>query len=127
MDAPALLCTFVLFLNYCCLIWGNTAQNHLNRINILQRRALKTILKGDLRTSSEVIHSKTKVFKAKEYFEINSLIFTYKHLNSLLPSAFDGLFTLRVSQSQGHSPSLWSSLPEHILQFCHSINFQNPS
>lgn len=86
---------FLPYLSYGIIIWGSEARTHSHRISILQKRALKLTLRVDPRTSSNLVYAETKAFKIRDLYEIQNLIFMYKHQHGLLPQNFHDLFILR--------------------------------
>lgn len=81
------------FLNYCAIVWANTSKIYLNRLVILQKQALKTILKVPRITCSNVVFSKTNTLRLHDITETQMLIIMYKHSTGLLPLPLQEIFT----------------------------------
>lgn len=69
----------------CCLInWGNAAKCHLSKIAVVQKWALKIILKPVGCTNFTPVFASTHTLPIQDLFHVQCLIFTCKYINSLL-------------------------------------------
>lgn len=74
---------------HCCLVWGCTPPSTLNKILILQHRALKRVWDSELEPFLQALLLQVHQICAKHL-----LIFMYKYKNGMLPEPFPNLFTL---------------------------------
>lgn len=70
-------------LNYCSHIWGNTYLSNLNRIVILQNRAIKTITKSKFFINNFLISNKSLNFA--DIVKLNTIKFCFRARQKLLP------------------------------------------
>ena len=105
-DWQAILCLrlynahFLPCLNYCNIIWGNACKTHLTRIHVLQKRALKIMLRVQPRTSSDLVYSESKALTVSEIFNVQCLIFMYKYVKNMLPEIYQDFFVYKSIISQ---------------------------
>ena len=89
-----LYCSLILpYLNYGLLLWENANKTYLNKVNKLQKRALRTISNSSYLSPSKPLFER---YNALNIFDMNDKeagIFMYKYNNNMLPHSFDGLFT----------------------------------
>ena len=65
-------------LHYCVATWGGAAQSSLNRLKILQKRALRTIDKSCYLSHSNSLFIKFRVLKFEDIYMFYCIIFMYK-------------------------------------------------
>jgi hypothetical protein len=128
------------YLNYCNIIWSSTYISHLNRIFLLQKRAVRILTNSDFLAHTAPLFQRLKIL---DIYKINSFFtgkFMYFYYKQLLPPTFLHLFiksnevhsynTRNAKMYRTHScktttkqhtilfngPKLWNSLPENIKQ-----------
>ena len=80
--------TFESNLHYCSLVWAQN-YNAINRLVILQKRALR-IMNFQLRNShTSLLFRKNSVVKFKDKINLENILFISKSFNNLLPSLFN--------------------------------------
>ena len=81
-------------LYYCNLAWGGTYKANLQRIVILQKRALRIVNNStyDANTSPTFKEHKLLKFRDIHSFQLGFFMFSLK--NSTLPSKFNNLFLI---------------------------------
>ena len=126
------------YLSYCSITWASTYVTKLNRIFILQKRAVRVLTNSDFRAHSAPLFLQLKIldiFKLNA-FHVAKFMFCYHH--QILPLLFSNLFLLNKQVHNYHTrsaddyrshncrtntktfivlfqgPSLWNSLPTHI-------------
>ena len=83
--------TFESNLHYCSLVWAQN-YNAINRLVILQKRALR-IMNFQLRNShTSLLFRKNSVVKFKDKINLENILFISKSFNNLLPSLFNNWF-----------------------------------
>lgn len=80
------------FIEFGISCWGRSSNNNINRISILQKRAVRYIenLKYNAHTGAAFIRS--RILKFTELVNLNQGCFIYKYVNNLLPSSFENFF-----------------------------------
>ena len=81
------------FMEFGISCWGRSSNNNINRISILQKRAVRYIenLKYNAHTGAAFIS--TKILKFTDLISLNQGCFMYKYVNNLLPLSFENFFT----------------------------------
>ena len=79
-------------LNYCNEIWGKTYNVHIDKLFILQKRAIRLISKSDYRCPSLPLFIKQKILPIRELIKLNISIFMFKYHQQILPVLFDKMF-----------------------------------
>ena len=88
------------YFHYCNIIWANNYPSRLTRIEILQKRAVRTIAKIQYRYSTFNFFKELKILKIKEINELEMSLFLFKLYNNQIPINLTGLFSVN---SQIHS------------------------
>ena len=72
--------------NYCNVIWGHTFKSYLDKVFLLQKRAIRIITKSDFRSSTNPLFTKLKVLPIHDLIKLNTLLFMFKLQNENFPS-----------------------------------------
>lgn len=92
-----LYCTLVLpYLTFCVEVWGNTYQNTINPLIILQKRALRIIHKVGFLEHTHNLFTQSKLLKFDDLVKYNTSIVLYKAFNKLLPPNLQRFFKTPV-------------------------------
>ena len=83
------------YLNYCCIVWGNNYDSQLNRLVILQKRAIRLIEHVYPPTSSEPIFKQYNLLKLNDIAKTQMLVVMHKFITKELPSALNHLYKLQ--------------------------------
>lgn len=119
-------------LTYCNIVWANTHATHINKLVNLQNRALRICYGSD----DAVLNSnKLTIYNL---YKLEVLKFVFKFQNHMLPSLFNGFFTLSMDNHNYNTrqrsdfqlpitktcfskfslkfsgPKLWNDLPDNI-------------
>ena len=98
----SLYCTPILpYLNYCCVVWGNTYKTSLRPVCILQKRAIRICGKAGYRSHTMQIFHQLKTLDIYDIIDYNSMIFMYKVSNNLLTDTL--LSYVKVNESHDHN------------------------
>ena len=116
------------YISYCSTVWTSTYLTTLNRIYLLQKRAVRAITKSDYLAHSAPLFWRLNVL---DIYQVNSFHvgkIMYKYQNRLLPSIFFYLFQTS-SQIHNYNTRFATSLRPHkcrtnIKQF--TVPFQDP-
>ena len=72
-------------MNYACIIWGQNIST-INRVYILQKKALRIINFKERNDQSSPLFHHSKIIKIADKVKIESCLFINKHTNNKLPS-----------------------------------------
>jgi hypothetical protein len=90
-------CSLILpYLNYGILAWGNTHNIYLNKLLILQKRAVRNISNSDFRSHSTPLFKDLKILKIQDLYNYYLGIFMFKHSMNYLPPIFYSFFKRRL-------------------------------
>ena len=76
--------------------WGSRSITNIERINKLQKRAARIVLKADFTTPSADMFQRLGWMSVKHRFDYNKSVMTYKALHNLTPSYISDLLTLKA-------------------------------
>ena len=107
---------------YCNLVWASTYRTNLIRLEILQKRVIRTIAKTTFDAHTDPIFQNLGILKFHDIYLIQLGLFMYSYQNHTLPLKFHSKFTL---QSQIHLYRTRNSR-KFRQPFCHieSNNFR---
>ena len=117
------------YLSYCNLVWACNSINKLNPIIVLQKRAVRIILKAELRAHSSSLFKKLDLLKVTDICCFQTSLFMYKFLQSQLPCKFNDYFS---HVSSVHHYITRNSTLAFMLPFCRTsirqkgIRYQGP-
>ena len=81
-------------LSYCCIAWGSAAQNNLQHLKSLQKRALRLITNSEFRAASKPLFSKLNLLTLEDICSFQTLQFMAKFKLKLLPVSCYNLLDL---------------------------------
>ena len=84
------------YFNYCILIWGNAADIHLNKLNLLQRRAIRIISNAQFLDHTTPLFAQQNILKLKDLYYQRCAMFTYKIYSHQFPTSFSNEFKMTV-------------------------------
>ena len=113
---------------YCNLVWASTYKSNLVRLEILQKRVVRTIAKTHFYAHTDPIFRNLGILKFHDIHLLQLGLFMYSYQNRALPLKFDCKFTL---QKEIHS---YHTRNSHLyrLPFCRtnikqfSVFYQGP-
>ena len=113
---------------YCNLVWASTYKSNLVRLEILQKRVVRTIAKTHFYAHTDPIFRNLGILKFHDMHLLQLGLFMYSHQNRTLPLKFDCKFTLQKEIHSHHTRnSHLYRLPlcrTNIKQF--SVFYQGP-
>ena len=77
------------YLNYCVHLWGSTYDTYVNKIFLLQKKAMRIILGVNQRAHSEPLFSSLCVLSVSNVYMYNIGLLMYKYHHVLLPNILD--------------------------------------
>ena len=81
-----------LYLTYCNLIWASTYVTNLQRIYLLQKRAVRAISKADYKASCKPLFANLKILDDFSIYSLQVSSFMYLYHNDALPISFTQIF-----------------------------------
>ena len=87
-----ILCTYLSYFTYCNLIWASTYVTNLQRIYLLQKRAVRAISKADYKASSKPLFANLKILDVFSVYSLQVSSFMYLYHNDALPISFTQIF-----------------------------------
>ena len=75
--------------SYCIPIWSCTSKNSINKLELLQKKAIRTISLSKYNAHTVPIFKKTEILPIKEQAIFNSLQIMYDYIQHRLPCSFD--------------------------------------
>ena len=80
-------------INYANVIWAQNF-NAVNRVSILQKKVLRTIIFQPRDCHSSPLFKKQNLLKFEDKIQLENVLLVSKYFNNILPSIFDKWFTL---------------------------------
>ena len=113
------------YFNYCCEIWGNTSRSKLDKLIVLQKKAIRVIggLKRLDHTSSTF--AKLKCLKLEDIIQLKTCLHVFNADNNLLPSDLQKRYC-RIDQIHNYNTRNCKSLYHYptqkkLKEFCISV------
>ena len=115
---------------YCNHVWGSTSDRNLNRLFVLQKKAIKIICQVNRRCHSAPLFKELKLLNI---WQINKYLigqFMYRCYHTILPPLFNSLFTRNcyVHDHNTRQASVYFAIPLDKTNYCQgSIRYKGPS
>ena len=125
-----LYCSLILpYLSYCNIVWGNTYSSHLNKLNILQKKAIRIISGAPPLSHSSHLFLNLNILKFPDINVTQQLTFVYSALHSILPNHLTNMFVFNNSIHNYCTRSRTDIyIPNHSTNyFQHNIRYSGPS
>jgi len=137
------------YLTYGLLLWGSTYKRHINKIEIVQKRAIRSVAKAKYNEQILQLFNSLSILKLNDLVNFQMALFMYKYNWDILPLSLRQCFTRNdafhhhnTRHSRDHhiasrrscfmsdcfiyqAPNLWSNLPNHFKQAYSSNVFKN--
>ena len=94
------------YFQYCNEVWGNAYSTHLNRLTLLQKRAIRMIANVDRYHHTDPLFSKFKIMKFHQVDSYMSGLVMYKAFWETLPKPVQSMFE---KNADGHDPQ-WAQM-----------------
>ena len=143
-------CSLILsHLQYCTLLWENSYCTNLNKLRILQKKAIRIITNSHYIAHTDPLFSKLKLLKLDDLYKHQLGIFMYKAANNKLPDSMSSKLT-RIQNIHKHNlrnqnsyyiqnirtnsrkctinysgPVFWNALPSKLKQLVSINQFKN--
>ena len=84
--------TFSSNLYYGSQVWGLTSQTVIDKISLLQRKAIRIMTFSDVRAHSDPLFKELKILKANDNIFLQNCIFVHDYFHGKLPTSFNNIF-----------------------------------
>ena len=84
-------CLTLSIMDYCCVVWGNTSKENLDRIHRLQKKAARLILDRESKAPSLPLFQELGWLPIHDRIKFVRAAIVFKALNGLLPSYISDL------------------------------------
>ena len=110
------------YISYCTIIWGNCSDSLINKVFILQKRAIRIITSSPPRTPSKPLFTKYNILTIHDIFKLQIASFMYMYFTKKLPTVFNNLFTLN---SNYHNYNTRQQMAIHIPLLKYKLSRQS--
>jgi len=117
------------YLDYCVVVWGGASKVHIDKLVLLQKRALRVITNSSYREHTNPLFIRTRILKLEDLYKFELCIYMYKRcaLGEIVRAGHsydtrkreDAIPVFqRLSLSQNSlsyaAPRAWNALPDHL-------------
>ena len=114
-------------LQYGILCWGSTNVSNLNRLQILQNRAIRNISKAPRFYRLDNYYLNYRILKVHDLYDLEISKFIHSHYNEKLPFCFNTFFQLSNNRSTRNTTNNTYSVPYYrSARGQRSIRFYGP-
>ena len=106
-------------LTYCNIVWGNTHPTFLNKLFILQKKAVRLLTSSDYRAHTSNLFQTLNILTIFDIYSYQLGVFMYKIDHNCLPSVFQYFFKLN-SDDHYHFTRSWNKI--HVSSINTEIN-----
>ena len=82
------------YLTYGTLLWGSSQSTYLRRLEILQKKAIRTVSKANYNAHTEPLFKNLQILKLKDIFTFHLSQIMYSFINISLPDPLMTMFTV---------------------------------
>ena len=90
------------YLNYGILLWGNTYKKFLHKLEIAQKKPIRTINRAMYNEPSSPLFKKCNIIKLQDIYKLQCCKLMYEFLKNNLPTPIMNIFTVN-SDIHGHN------------------------
>ena len=126
------------YLTYCCIVWGCASPTNLQKLRVLQKRAIRIISNAPYRNPSTPLFKKLELLRLDDLITLQTALFIYKSKLGLLPKSCSNYLiianrerlhntrvfsyfvipkcrtVLRKNCISVRGPTLWNTLPPNL-------------
>lgn len=90
------------YLTYCTIVWGKNYKSIINKVQIMQNKALRLIYCAKKLTKTNQLYTNFKILNIENIYIQQSAIFLFKYLTNKLPTIFynNKFFTTRFNKCE---------------------------
>ena len=79
-------------IDYCCVVWGNTSTNNIDRVYKMQKRALRVLLNTGFDTPSDSLFEAADVLSVRQRIFYFTCILVFKYFENSVPTYIADMF-----------------------------------
>ena len=114
------------YLTYCNIIWGKCALYLLQKMFLLQKRAIRIITKSPYLAHTEVLFKKLRILNIHDLHSYFAASFMFSYLKNFVPDTFKDFFTLNVNRYETRNSNNFY-IPNYRHNFSRSmIRYKGP-
>ena len=106
-------------LSYCNIIWGNTYSSYLNRLHLLQKKAVRILSHSDYLAPSKPLFFIHRILNIFDIYKIHVAVFMYKCVKGLLP--------LAIVENLNYNNDFHSYYTRSSGKFCQNLSYNDIS
>ena len=103
--------------DYCSTVWRNGNEGQLNRLQVLQNRALRSVLQVDNRFNRATLYNTLEIDQLKERWEKQCILLVYKLVNNLAPPSLSSRIHLKSREYMLRNMTCQIELPRPHTNF----------
>lgn len=120
-----LYCSLILpYLQYCCLIWGNTYRRRLNPLIRIQKKIVRVVCKKPYLTPTSPLFYELKVLKLVDLIDIETLVFMFKVYNGQVPNTMLNMFVKNKNVHRHETRQQNNFHAQHVRTNIKALNVQ---
>ena len=94
---------FSSILNYGSIIWGQTSNNSIKRIETIQNKAIRIINFASYNSSTNHLYKESKILKFTDYIKLQNFLLVHDNINKKVPFALQNSFTPAANVHNHHT------------------------
>ena len=111
---------FLPYIHYCSEIWGNTYHSNINRIIIIQKRAIRLLFCAGRLDHTTPLFQRANILKFTDLVKLKTAVFMYKAYHCMLPENIQRNFVKKDIMHQTRTK-------QQLVRLCVSSNVRSMS
>ena len=111
---------FLPYIHYCSEIWGNTYHSNINRIIIIQKRAIRLLFGAGRLDHTTPLFQRANILKFTDLVKLKTAVFMYKAYHCMLPENIQRNFVKKDIMHQTRTK-------QQLVRSCISSNVRSMS
>lgn len=112
---------FLSHLNYCSLVWNFTTETNINKIKLLQKRAIRIITSSTFREHTIPLFQNEKILPIELLLQYRIAMFMYDLKEEIIPSCIRSKFLLTEDVHRHNTRSKYFHIRKSLKQSQHTI------
>ena len=104
-------------LTYGCMLWGNSYKKYLQKIQVLQKKAMRIICHAKYNASASPLFKDKNILKLDDLYKLHTCQFMYRLYTQTLPRPLVGMLTQNID--------VHNRLTRHRNDFVHTMSRNN--
>ena len=111
---------FLPYIHYCSEIWGNTYHSNINRIIIIQKRAIRLLFGAGRLDHTTPLYQRANILEFTDLVKLKTAVFMYKAYHCMLPENIQRNFVKKYIMHQTRTK-------QQLVRSCVSSNVRSMS